>query len=136
MIRRYRELMLIPTFEERYHYLKLGSRIGDKTFGSARDLNQDFYRSTEWKHVRRDVIARDMGCDLGIEGYEIFSNIHVHHMNPMSIEDVLDHNPDNLNPEFLITVTQNTHNAIHFGDERLLPTVLVERRPGDTTPWK
>lgn len=110
--------------------------MGECTFGSARGLNQDFYRSREWRLARRDTIARDMGCDMGIEGYEIFSGIHVHHMNPMVIEDLVNFNPDNLNPEFLITVTQATHNAIHYGDVSLLPSPVVERRPGDTTLWK
>ena len=136
MIRCYSELRHISDYYERFRYLSLRGVVGDRTFGSERWINQDFYRSREWKQARRDTIARDLGCDLGIEGYEIFSNIHVHHMNPMVAEDIVDFNPDILNPEYLITVTQNTHNAIHYGDESLLPTPVVDRRPGDTTLWK
>lgn len=136
MIRRYSELRHISDYYDRFEYLSLRGTVGECTFGSARGLNQDFYRSREWRTARRDTIARDMGCDLGIPGFEIFANIHVHHMNPMMVEDLVDFNPDNLNPEFLITVTQTTHNAIHYGNVSLLPTPIVDRRPGDTTLWK
>lgn len=136
MIRRYSDLRHISDYYERFEYLSLRGVVGECTFGSARGLNQDFYRSGEWRKARRDTIARDMGCDLGISGYEIFSNIHVHHMNPMTVEDLVDFNPAILNPEYLITVTQNTHNAIHYGNASLLPSPVVERRPGDTTLWK
>lgn len=136
MIRCYSEFRHIPDYYERFEYLSLRGMVGEKTFGSERWLNQDFYRSREWKITRRNVIARDMGCDLGVPGFEIFSNIHVHHMNPIAVEDIVDFNDDILNPEYLITVTQNTHNAIHYGDASLLPRPIVERRPGDTTLWK
>lgn len=136
MIRRYSELRHISDYYERFEYLSLRGVVGEQTFGSERWINQAFYRSTEWRKARRDTIARDLGCDLGISGFEIFSDIHVHHMNPMVVDDLVDFNPDVLNPEFLITVTQRTHNAIHYGDARLLPQIHVERQPGDTTLWK
>lgn len=137
MIRRYAELRHISDFYERFEYLSLRGTVGEATFGSERYLNQQFYRSSEWRRARRDTIARDMGCDLGIRGYEIFSDIMVHHMNPIQVDDFADEfNPDILNPEFLITVTHKTHNAIHYGDASQLPQLIVERRPGDTTLWK
>lgn len=135
-MRSYSELRRISDYYQRFEYLSLRGVVGERTFGSERWLNQDFYRSKEWRTARRDTIARDMGCDLGIAGFEIFSNIHVHHMNPIASDDIVDFNEDILNPEYLITVTQRTHNAIHYGDASLLPTILVERRPGDTTLWK
>lgn len=98
-------------------------------------MNQQFYRSREWKHIRQHVIARDEGCDLGVDGYEIYDRIYIHHMNPMTVEDVEHGNEDILNPEFLISTTHKTHNAIHYGDETLLPKTLVERQPGDTKLW-
>ena len=111
--------------------------MGEETFGAERYLNQQFYRSPEWRRARRDTIARDMGCDLGVAGYEIFSELYVHHMNPIVVDDFAEHfNPDILDPEFLITVTHKTHNAIHYGDPSQLPRLIVERRPGDTTLWK
>lgn len=137
MIRRYSELRHISDYYDRFEYLSLRGRVGECTFGSARGDNQDFYRSREWRIARRNTIARDMGCDMGVEGYEIFSDIHVHHMNPIVPEDLGENfNPDILNPEFLISVTQATHNAIHYGNVSLLPSPVVERRPGDTTLWK
>lgn len=123
------------TFEERYEYLKLRASVGEATFGYDRWLNQNFYRSTEWKHARDVAIIRDQGSDLGVEGYEIFDRIIIHHMNPMRLEDLDEFNPDNINPEYLITTTHNTHNAIHYGDASLLQTQFVERRPGDTRLW-
>lgn len=134
-IRRYSELRRLHTIEDRYHYLALRGGVGDATFGSERYLNQNFYRSREWKLVRDEVINRDAGCDLGIEGFEIFDRIIIHHMNPMTIEDIRHGDDAILNPEFLISTTHRTHNAIHYGDERLLPRQLVVRRPGDTTLW-
>jgi hypothetical protein len=134
-IRTYSELVQLPTFEERYKYLALRGAVGRETFGFDRYLNQDFYTSREWRNARRSVIIRDNGCDLGLYGYEIHEGLYVHHMNPMTIDDILHNNPDILNPEFLITVTHETHNAIHYGDEKLLPRPLVERAPGDTTLW-
>lgn len=122
--------------EERYRYLKLGGFVGQDTFGYERYLNQDFYRSREWRSIRDVVIARDLGCDLGVPGYEIHDRVYVHHMNPMVPDDIVHGNGDILDPEFLISVTHTTHNAIHFGDESKLPKIrFVERRPGDTKLW-
>lgn len=132
----YSELIRLKTFDERFDYLSLRGSVGDTTFGFERYLNQDFYRSYEWKHVRNTVIARDLGCDLALEGYEIYDRVIIHHMNPMTIEDIEDGNSDILDPEFLITTTHRTHNAIHFGDKNLLIPPLVERRPGDTVLWE
>lgn len=133
--RTYSGLRRFSTHEERYEYLQLRSSVGARTFGSERFLNQDFYRSAEWKRVRYTVISRDRGLDLGVEGYEIFDKIVIHHMNPMTEEDVIHGNPDILDPEFLICCTQNTHNAIHFGDKSKLVRPYVERQPGDTLLW-
>lgn len=134
-IKSYSELVLLDTFEQRFRYLALNGVVGDTTFGHDRYLNQLFYRSREWRQLRHKVIARDQGCDLGIEDFEIYDSIYVHHMNPMVVSDISDGNDDILNPEFLISVSLRTHNAIHFGDERLLAKPLVERRPGDTKLW-
>lgn len=135
MIRTYSNLQSIGTFEERYKYLALRGEVGRSTFGFDRYLNQDFYTSREWRLARRTVIIRDNGCDMGLDEWEIHEGLYVHHMNPMSPDDIIKGNPDILNPDFLITVSHGTHNAIHFGDERLLPRPLVERAPGDTTLW-
>lgn len=135
-IRTYTELKRIPTFLERFEYLKLDGRVGDQTFGFDRYLNQSFYRSSIWKKLRDEIIIRDLGCDLGVEGYDIFKNARVHHMNPITIDD-LEHDSEFLtNPEYLITTTLATHNAIHYGDKSLLPSLPVERRPYDTCPWR
>lgn len=134
-IRTYSELRRLNTFEERFRYLMLRGVVGDTTFGFDRWINQQFYTSTQWKRARRDVIARDLGCDLGIEGRDIYSKVFVHHMNPMTFDQIDEGDSSILNPEYLITVTQNTHNAIHYGDENLLPKPIVERRPGDTRLW-
>ena len=135
MIKRYSALRRFETFEERYRYLSLGGSVGCETFGPNRWLNQDFYASAEWRRVRRDVILRDNSCDLGIEGHEIHDRIYIHHMNPMNIDDIVHKNDDNLDPEFLICVTHQTHNAIHYGDESQLPRIFTPRRPGDTRLW-
>lgn len=135
MIRSYQELIQFPTLEERFRYLSIKGSVGEDTFGHERELNQMLYHSREWKDVRYEVIARDLSCDLGVEGYEIHSPPYVHHMNPLTPSDILDWNPDNLNPEYLITCSLRTHNAIHYGDERHLPRPLIERRPGDTKLW-
>jgi hypothetical protein len=135
MIRTYTELRRLHTFEERYHYLSLRGVVGQSTFGFDRHMNQKFYTSREWKHVREQVIVRDNGCDLGVDGYEIHSKLYIHHMNPMVVADIVHGNDDILDPEFLITTTHRTHNAIHYGDERLLPRPLAVRRPGDTKLW-
>ena len=135
MIRTYSELRRLTDFEERYKYLALRGSVGRSTFGFDRYLNQQFYRSTEWRHIRHHVIARDLGCDLGVEGYEIHDRIYIHHMNPMTVNDITHGEDSILNPEFLISTTHRTHNAIHYGDERLLPRPLTERRSGDTKLW-
>lgn len=135
MVRTYSELRRLSSFEERYDYLKLRASVGEVTFGFERYLNQDFYRSRQWRDVREFVIARDEGMDLGIDGYEIYDRVIIHHMNPMRTEDLINGNEDVLDPEFLITTTHRTHNAIHYGDKSLLPTALVDRRPGDTRLW-
>lgn len=134
-IRRYSELKALKNFEDRYDYLKLGGEVGKETFGFDRYLNQMFYSLDEWKKARRIVILRDNGCDLGIPGYDISDKIIIHHMNPISSDDIIEHNPDIFNPDFLICTTHQTHNAIHYGDERLLPRLPIERLPGDTKLW-
>lgn len=136
MIRRYSELIKYDTFEERYRYLKLDGSVGVETFGWDRYLNQQFYKSPEWKSVRDLVIFRDNGCDLGMDGYEIKGRIYIHHMNPMSVSDIQQNSDFLLNPEYLIVVSHNTHNAIHFGDENLFSRAPVERKKNDTCPWK
>lgn len=136
MIKTYSELCSLETFKERYEYLKLGGIIGDTTFGFDRYLNQIFYQSKEWKKVRNIVIVRDNGCDLGLEGYEIYGKIFIHHMNPIIPKDILDRKGYLLNPEFLVCVSLATHNAIHYGDESLLPIAIEERKPSDTSPWR
>ena len=135
-IRTYSELIRIPTFEDRFRYLKLRGKVGEDTFGFDRYFNQKFYRSSEWKRIRDHVIVRDGACDLGIPDREIFGKVIIHHMNPFRIEDLTgDNAKDLLDPEFLICVSHETHNAIHYGDESLLPEIFVERRPNDTCPW-
>jgi hypothetical protein len=135
MIRTYSELLKFQTFEERFEYLVLGGSVGHSTFGFDRYVNQNFYRSHEWKTARNYVIARDFGCDLGVEGFEIHSGILVHHINPMGLDD-LTHGEDwVIDPEFLITTTLDTHNAIHYGDARQLRKPYVERSSGDTKLW-
>lgn len=134
-VRTYSELRRLDTLEERYRYLALHGGVGQATFGFDRYLNQQFYTSRQWRDIRNHVIARDLGRDLGIEGYEIHNRIYIHHMNPMTVEDIVSGDPRILDPEFLISVTHKTHNAIHYGDEGLLPKPPVQRRPGDTTLW-
>lgn len=136
-IKTYSELITLPTFEERYRYLKLDGIVGEETFGFDRYLNQEFYqRSQEWKRIRDYVIIRDNGCDLGIDDREIMGKILVHHMNPITKEDILHQSDFLLNPEYLICTMKSTHDAIHYGDERLLIIAPVERRPNDTCPWR
>lgn len=134
----YSTLITLSTFEERFRYLKLGGEIGKETFGFDRYLNQAFYSTLEWKNFRRDMIIRDMGCDLGIPDREIGGIIILHHINPISMADIRQRNIEVLlNPENVICVSHNTHNAIHYGDESILtPSSLVERRPNDTCPWR
>lgn len=136
IIRTYSELITLPTFMERYKYLRIGGTVGTDTFGFDRYLNQMFYKSDEWKSIRRHVIIRDCGCDLGIEGHEIHERILIHHINPISEEDILDRSDFLLNPEYLISTSHRTHNAIHYGDDSILIDVPLERRKNDTCPWK
>ena len=136
MIRTYSELSMLPTFEERFQYLQLKGAVGEETFGFDRFINQQFYRSPEWKRIRDIVILRDNGCDLGIEGYEIRERILIHHMNTVSVRDLEARSEFLLNPEYLITTTHNTHNAIHYGDEELLITAPKARVLNDTCLWK
>lgn len=135
-LRTYSELSQLSTFRERFEYLKLDGTIGEDTFGFDRYLNQIFYKSKEWASVRRDVIIRDNGCDLGVDGYEIRGKILIHHMNPIRQQDILGRSELLLNPEYLITTVLSTHNAIHYGDENLLPIILQERSRNDTCPWR
>lgn len=136
MIRTYSELTRLETYEERFEYLKLLGTPGRETFGFARRVNQAFYQSKEWKRARVNAIARDMGYDMGVVGYPIGSKVIVHHMNPLIEEDILSGDPAILDPEFLICVSHNTHNAIHYGSFDLLPQPVIERAPRDTTPWR
>ena len=135
-IKTYSELSKLTTFEERYRYLRLGGRVGEETFGFDRWINQMFYKDSEWLKIRDEVIIRDNGCDLGIEGREIYSRIIVHHMNPITKADILDRSEFLLNPEYLICTVKNTHDAIHYGDENLLITLPMERNVNDTCPWR
>lgn len=133
--RSYSELTLIPTYAERYKYLQLCGEVGATTFGFDRYLNQRFYHSGEWRAVRDFVIARDLGCDLAVEGREIFGTIYIHHMNPILIKDLELSRRIILDPEFLVCVSHDTHNAIHYGTDALLAKDPIIRRPGDTCPW-
>ncbi len=138
-IRTYSELIRLSSFEDRFFYLKLNGKIGSETFGFDRWINQTFYTSDEWKTLRNEIIVRDNGCDLGINNFEIEGSILVHHMNPISIDDIVDFSEYLMNPEYLISCSLSTHNAIHFGNEkllRLIPVYPIERRPNDTCPWK
>lgn len=137
MTRSYSELIKLPTFEERFEYLRLDSLVGVETFGFDRYINQSFYRCGEWKNIRDQVIVRDNGCDLGIPDRQIYDHIIIHHMNPVTREDLINKRNALMDPEFLICVSRETHNAIHYGDEsQLIPTNLIERSPNDTCPWK
>ena len=139
MTRTYSELMELPTFLDRYRYLKLGDRIGEETFGSDRYLNQNFYRSKEWRDIRNYVITRDFGCDLACRDREIptGARIYIHHLNPIRSNDIIHSTELLLDPENLITVSRITHDAIHYGDEDLLMAdSFIERRPNDTCPWR
>ncbi len=135
MIRSHSELITIPDFEDRFRYLVLQGQVGKETFGFDRYINQAFYTSREWRQIRHHVIARDNGCDLATEGYEIHTKLIIHHMNPMEAGDIIRHDEDILDPEYLITTTLRTHNAIHFGDERQLLRPFVDRQRGDTKLW-
>ena len=135
-IKTYSELITLPTFEERFAYLQLSGVVGEDTFGFDRYINQIFYRSKKWRSIRDQIIIRDSGCDLGVEGYEIYDNILIHHINPITIKDVERESEFLLDPEYLITTTHNTHNAIHYGDASLLPATPIERSRNDTCPWR
>lgn len=136
IIRTYSELITLPTFEERFDYLKLDGVVGKETFGFDRVFNQRFYKSQEWLRVRDFVIVRDNGCDLGVEGHEIYERILIHHMNPISLDDIRNGTEFLLNPEYLISTITNTHNAIHYGDKSLLTIAPIERTKNDTCPWR
>lgn len=132
----YSELITLPTFEERFRYLELDGQVGIETFGFDRYLNQKFYKLPEWQQVRNDVIVRDNGCDLGIEGREIFGRIYIHHINPISVDDIKNKEQWILDPEFLISTCKRTHDAIHYSDESILFEEPIERSPNDTIPWR
>lgn len=136
-MRNYSELSKLETFEERFRYLMIGGAVGDETFGFDRYLNQTFYRSPEWQAIRKYVILRDHGCDLGIQGQDICGRMLIHHMNPIGVRDLLDRSDILLNPEYLITVQHNTHNAIHYGDTKILERhEMADRSPNDQCPWR
>jgi len=135
MKRSYTELSKLKTFEDRFNYLKLNGKVGNETFGYDRYLNQIFYKSQKWKQARDKVIIRDNGCDLGIDGYQINDKIIIHHMNPISLEDIETGSNTIYDPEYLICVSDNTHNAIHFGNDNILEKNIIERKPGDTKLW-
>ena len=136
MILSYSELITLPTFEERYRYLRQSGIVAEETFGGHRYLNQAYYRSAEWRQTRNRVIIRDNGCDLGMEGYEIRDRVYIHHINPITADDILNRSPALFDMENLICVSFNTHQAIHYGDESLLPIISFnERTPGDTKLW-
>lgn len=135
-IRTYSELITIPTFEERFEYLQLKGSVGKDTFGYDRYLNQILYRSPEWKRLRNQIIIRDGGCDLACEGYDIYSKVLIHHLNPITVEDVLARSRKVFDPNNLICVSHNTHNAIHYGDVDLLVTGPIIRTKNDTCPWR
>ena len=136
IIKSYSELIKIPTYKERFEYLKLNGIVGKDTFGYDRYLNQAFYNSPEWRRFRRDIIIRDNGCDLACEGYEIRGKIILHHINPLTHDDLINRREGLFDPENIICVTHNTHNAIHYGDANLLITGPIERVANDTCPWK
>ena len=138
IIRTYSELITLPTFEERYRYLRLGGRVGEETFGFDRYLNQMFYNSKEWENIRDEVISRDMGCDLGMRDRQIPEGVKilVHHMNPVLVKDILSRSKYLLDPEYLISTVKRTHDAIHYGDESFLFTGFTERSKNDTCPWR
>ncbi len=136
MIKTYSELIRIPTFEERYQYLRLLGTVGEETFGFKRWLNQEFYHSREWQRFRNEIIFRDNGCDLGVDGFEIFGSIIIHHINPITYEDIVNNNPCVFDPNNVICTKHTTHNAIHYGDQNLLSRPPVERTKNDTCPWR
>lgn len=136
MIRTYTELSRLKTYKERFEYLKLDGVLGSATFGDNRYVNQQFYRSERWRRIRRKVILRDKGCDLGVEGYEINKGIIIHHMNPVMLSDIMDETDILLNPEYLICCSHDTHNAIHYGNANNIPDLFATRTPNDHIPWR
>lgn len=135
-IRRYSELIFLPSFEERFEYVKLNGQVGKDTFGFQRYVNQRFYCSSEYRRFRREIIVRDLGCDLACENHEIGGKIVIHHLNPISVDDIINHSEFAWNPEYVVCVSELTHKAIHYSDIDLLPKPFVERKPNDTCPWK
>lgn len=135
MFRTYSELLRFDNFDDRFEYLRLNGNVGRATFGFDRYINQKFYTSYEWKQTRRDIIVRDNGCDLGIPGYEIGGTVLIHHINPMKIDDILHKNEDIFDPEYLITTTHDTHNALHYSDKKQLIRTVLSRSPNDTKLW-
>ena len=135
-IRTYSELITIPTFEERFEYLQLKGSVGKDTFGYDRYLNQVLYRSPEWKRLRNQIIIRDGGCDLACDGYDVYDKVLIHHLNPITVEDVLARSRKVFDPDNLVCVSHNTHNAIHYGDMDLLVTGPIIRTKNDTCPWR
>lgn len=135
-IRTYSELILLPTFKERYEYLKLGGKVGEETFGFDRYLNQKFYKSKEWRDIRDYVILRDNACDLGIEDREIHSRIIIHHMNPITKYDIVNQTEFLTNPDYMICTLKRTHDAIHYGDDSILFSDIITRTKNDTCPWR
>lgn len=134
-MRTYSELITLPTIEERYQYLKLDGQVGRETFGWERWMNQKLYRSKEWRRFRNEIIVRDGGCDLAMDGYEIYARGQIHHINPITVESFVRNDPAIFDPENVVLVSLRTHNAIHYGDATLLPEPVVERRPNDQCPW-
>lgn len=134
-VRSYSKLRQLGSFRERFRYLALQGQVGEATFGFDRYMNQQFYRSQQWRSIRNHIIVRDRGLDLGSDDHEIQGNIYIHHLNPMTVSHLREASPLTLDPENLISTCHRTHNAIHYGDERLLPRPLIERRPGDTRLW-
>lgn len=136
MIRTYSELITLPTFEERYRYLQLNGKVGASTFGYQRWVNQELYHSDHWLRFRDTIIIRDKGCDLAVEGFEIYRSILIHHLNPITYADIVSRNPKVFDPENAVVTKLSTHNAIHYGDEKLLIQAPAERTPNDTCPWR
>lgn len=136
MIKTYSELILLPSFKERFEYLKIGGKVGAETFGYERYLNQMLYQSAEWRRLRDEIIIRDNGCDLADPDYEIQGRLIIHHLNPITKEDILRKTGSVLNPDNLVCVSFNTHNAIHYGDYSLIPHLPKERAPNDMCPWR
>jgi len=136
MIRTYSYLIKLPTFEERYRYLKLNGKVGEATFGFQRWLNQEFYHSDDWLGFRDGIIIRDNGCDLAVKGFDIYGSILIHHLNPITYDDIIDRNPIVFDPENVISTKLSTHNAIHYGNESILILTPIERSKYDTCPWR